>query len=39
MWESFNASAIEQELTWAENIGFSKLRVFLHVAPFQAHFS
>jgi len=26
--------AIDQELRWATNIGFSKFRVFLHIGPF-----
>lgn len=37
MWESFNQTAIETELRWASDIGFTKLRVFLHVAPFLAN--
>lgn len=31
---SFNETIIDQELRWASEIGFSKLRVFLHVAPY-----
>ena len=34
MWEKLDLDAIDQELKWASNIGFSKLRVFLHVAPY-----
>jgi endo-1,4-beta-mannosidase len=26
--------AINRELTWAHDIGFSKLRVFLHISPY-----
>lgn len=37
MWESFNETTIDRELGWAANIGFSKLRVFLHIGPFIAH--
>lgn len=37
MWEAFNETTIDRELGWAHEIGFSKLRVFLHVAPFVAN--
>lgn len=36
MWQpsTFNASAIERELTYAQLTGFSLLRVFLHIRPY-----
>lgn len=34
MWEKLNLDSIGQELAWAQDIGFSKLRVFLHIAPY-----
>lgn len=34
MWESFNEEIIDKELGFAQSIGFSKLRVFLHIGPF-----
>lgn len=34
MWENLDLDIIAKELTWAKDIGFSKLRVFLHVAPY-----
>ena len=37
MWEAFNETTIDRELTWSAQIGFSKLRVFLHVSPFVAN--
>ena len=37
MWESFDETVVDRELKWAHDIGFSKLRVFLHVGPYQAH--
>lgn len=37
MWESFNETTIDRELSWAHELGFSKLRVFLHLAPFTAN--
>lgn len=39
MWESFDETIIDRELQYAQNIGFSKLRVFLHVGPYQEHSS
>lgn len=37
MWESFSSSTVDRELQWAHELGFSKLRVFLHVAPYKEH--
>ena len=37
MWDSFNEEVIDRELGWAEEIGFSLLRVFLHVEPFETN--
>ena len=34
MWENLDLDAIDQELRWAHDVGFSKLRVFLHISPF-----
>ena len=34
MWTKFNPATISQELGYAHNIGFSVLRVFLHVGPY-----
>lgn len=34
MWEKLDLNAIDKELKWAHDIGFSKLRVFLHVSPY-----
>ena len=34
MWTKFNPTIISKELTFSQNIGFSMLRVFLHVGPY-----
>jgi hypothetical protein len=34
MWSNLDLDAIDQELRWAADIGFSKFRVFLHIGPF-----
>lgn len=34
MWNSFDINAIEKEIKWANQIGFSKFRTFLHIEPF-----
>jgi len=34
MWESFDLNAIDREIKWASQIGFSKFRTFLHIEPF-----
>ena len=39
MWESFNETIISRELQWAQDIGFSFLRVFLHLGPYKLHAS
>ena len=34
MWDSFDINAINQEIKWATQIGFTKFRTFLHLQPF-----
>lgn len=34
MWENLDLDVIDKELQWAHNLGFSKLRVFLHIEPY-----
>ena len=34
MWEKLNLDEIDTELRWATDLGFSKFRVFLHIAPY-----
>ena len=34
MWDNLDLDAIDKELQWAQNLGFSKLRVFLHIEPY-----
>lgn len=37
MWqsESFDTTIIDQELTWAKNLGFNTMRVYLHDLPYE----
>ena len=37
--DTFNSERINQELTWAEELGFNALRVFLHYLLWQDNFS
>ncbi len=34
MWKELDLNQIDKQLTWAKQIGFSKLRVFLHIEPY-----
>jgi endo-1,4-beta-mannosidase len=34
MWENLDLDEIDKEFKWATNLGFSKFRVFLHIAPY-----
>lgn len=34
MWEKLDLDEIDKELRWATELGFSKFRVFLHIAPY-----